>query len=221
MTSDDRVKILDFGLAKLTQLNDHEIAAGGDTEIGAVLGTMDYMSPEQVRGEPVDVPDRHLQSWHILHEMLTRRAPFARETAADTMAAILKDDTAASLPGDLPPALERIVGRCLEKTRDSRFQSARDLAFGLEVLSRTDLSAAVRAPRFGWIRARALPWAIVTILAVTLAGGVAVWSPWRSRRSTRPLRLSVELGGDAPLGLLSAQFGNAVRYLPMARRSRL
>ena len=110
------------------------------------------------------------------------------------MAAILKDDPAASLPRDLPPALERILGRCLEKTRDSRFQSARDLAFGLDVLSRTDLSAAVRAPRFGWIRARTLPWAIVTILAATLVGGLALWSPWRSIRSPRPLRLSVDLG---------------------------
>jgi eukaryotic-like serine/threonine-protein kinase len=135
----------------------------------------------------------------------------SRATAADTMAAILKDDAAASLPGDLAPALERIVGRCLEKTRDSRFQSARDLAFGLDVLSRTDLSAPARAPRFGWIRA---PWAIVTVLAVALVGGLTAWSPWRSIRSPRPLRLSVDLGADAPLGLLGAQFGNAIAISP-------
>ena len=214
VTSDDRVKILDFGLAKLTQLNDHEIPAGGDTEIGTVLGTIDYMSPEQVRGEPVDVRTDIFSLGIVLYEMLTRHAPFARATAADTMAAILKDDPAASLPRDLPPALERILGRCLEKTRDSRFQSARDLAFGLDVLSRTDLSAALRAPRFGWIRTRTLPWAIVTILAAALVGGLALWSPWRSIRSPRPLRLSVDLGADAPLGLLGARFGNVVAISP-------
>ena len=73
----------------------------------------------------------------ILHEMLTARAPFARATAADTIAAILKDDPPGRLPNDVPLALERIVGRCLEKARETRFQSARDLAFGLDVLTRT------------------------------------------------------------------------------------
>ena len=214
VTSDDRVKILDFGVAKLTQPNDHPIAAGGDTEIGTVLGTIDYMSPEQVRGEPVDVRSDIFSLGIILHEMLTGHAPFAGATKADTMAAILKDDPAASLPGDLPVALERIVGRCLEKARDSRFQSARDLAFGLDVLSRTDLTAAIRPPRFRWMRARALPWVVVTVLAAALVAGVAAWSPWRSTRAPRPLRLSVDLGGDTPLGLLSAQFGNAVAISP-------
>ena len=130
------------------------------------------------------------------------------------MAAILKDDPVAWLPGEVPPAVEQIVSRCLEKSRESRFQSARDLAFGLDVLSRSDLSVQVRAARFGWIRPRALPWIIVAVLSASLAGGLAVWSPWKSIRSPRPLRLSVDLGGDAPLGLVAAQFGNAVAISP-------
>ncbi len=146
--------------------------------------------------------------------MLTGRAPFARATAADTMAAILKDDPAATSPAGLPPALERIVFRCLEKGRDTRFQSARDLAFALDVLSRTDLSAPRRAQQWSWIRARALLWGLAAGLVVALGAVLANWAPWRSVRSPLPLRLTVDLGADAPLGPLSTQFGNAVTISP-------
>ena len=102
VTIDDRIKILDFGLAKLAQTTDTAIPAGADTEIGSVLGTTDYMSPEQVRGESVDIRTDIFSLGIILQEMLTCRAPFARTTAADTMAAILKDDPVAFLPAELP-----------------------------------------------------------------------------------------------------------------------
>ena len=99
------------------------------------------MSPEQVRGEAVDARSDIFSFGTVLYEMLTGRPPFTRETAAETMAAILKEDPPQPLSTDVSPALARIVSRCLEKTREMRFQSARDLAFGLEVLSDTAAAA--------------------------------------------------------------------------------
>ena len=140
ITSDGRVKILDFGIAKLTRPSDdaaRHTSGPTETEAGMVVGTAGYMSPEQVRGEAVDARSDIFSFGAILYEMLTGRPAFTRETAAETMAAILKEDPPEPLPTTVPPALERIVSRCLEKTRETRFQSARDLAFGLEVLSGT------------------------------------------------------------------------------------
>ena len=98
-----------------------------------VVGTAGYMSPEQVRGEAVDARSDIFSFGAVLYEMLTGRPAFTRGTAAETMAAILKEDPPEPLPPNVPPALERIVSRCLEKTREARFQSARDLAFALGV----------------------------------------------------------------------------------------
>ena len=156
VTSEGRVKILDFGIAKLTQPSDgpgRRIGLPTETEHGTVVGTAGYMSPEQVRGEAVDPRSDIFSFGAMLYEMLTGRAAFTRGTTAETMAAILKEDPPVPLPTTDPPALERIVARCLEKTREMRFQSARDLAFGLEVLSGTPAAAApaptavVAAPR--------------------------------------------------------------------------
>jgi Tol biopolymer transport system component len=150
ITNDGRLKILDFGIAKLTAPDDapRETGAPTDTAAGSVVGTAGYMSPEQVRGEAIDARSDIFSVGTVLYEMLTGRAPFSRDTAADSMAAILKEEPADTLPADVPPALARIVTRCLEKTREARFQSARDLAFGLEVLSGTHATAAagVAAP---------------------------------------------------------------------------
>ena len=107
-----------------------------ETADGVVMGTAGYMSPEQVRGEAVDARSDIFSLGAILFEMLSGRPAFTRENAADTMAAILKDDSPA-LATTAAPALERIVLRCLEKSRESRFQSARDLAFALECLPGT------------------------------------------------------------------------------------
>ncbi|TDI40285.1 MAG: serine/threonine protein kinase [Acidobacteria bacterium] len=144
ITHDGRLKIFDFGLA--TEAVETE-AGGSDssaptraavTDPGVVLGTVGYMSPEQVRGERVDHRSDIFAFGSILYEMLTARRAFQRDTGAETMAAILKDEPPemSGLDGAPLPALERIVHRCLEKKRGERFQSAYDLAFAIESISR-------------------------------------------------------------------------------------
>jgi serine/threonine protein kinase len=148
LTRDGRVKILDFGLAKLVA--SHRSSTGmvrkpasdeaaptalDATEPGLVLGTPAYMSPEQVRGEPADHRSDIFAFGCVLYEMLSGARAFRRDTPVQSMNAILSEeppDLDTMDPG-LPPALARIIRRCLEKHPDSRFQSAKDLAFALEL----------------------------------------------------------------------------------------
>ena len=138
VTRDGHVKILDFGLAKRVEA----VAPGketsaptvsGHTEPGTVMGTLGYMSPEQVRGVLVDHRSDIFSFGAILYELLSGKRAFSRPTAADTMSAILKEDPPelAESGRNISPALDRIVMHCLEKDRDNRFQSARDVAFNL------------------------------------------------------------------------------------------
>src|ERR1700719_2018891 len=156
LTTDGRVKILDFGLAKLKQPEDTGAAetqartktVDAETEPGMVLGTVGYMSPEQVRGKPADARSDIFSLGTILYEMLSGERPFQRDSSADTMAAILKEDPPelSNEGRKIPPGVERIVRHCLEKDPAERFQSARDLAFDLETLSGTSTAAAARGP---------------------------------------------------------------------------
>lgn len=143
VTNDGRVKILDFGLAKLTGATDGtqsqtEIPTRRvDTDPGMVMGTMGYMSPEQLKGRPADHRSDIFAFGAILYEMLSGKRAFRGESMAETMSAILRED-----PPDLSetnktvsPALERVVHHCLEKNPEERFHSARDLAFAIENLS--------------------------------------------------------------------------------------
>jgi serine/threonine-protein kinase len=208
VTHDDRLKILDFGLAKLTQATGRPLSAASQTEIGTVLGTVQYMSPEQLRGEAVDVRSDIFSLGCILHEMLTGRAPFARATQAETIAAILTADPEA-LPATVNPAIGRVIHRSIEKSRDARFQSARDLGFAFDELSRPDRGVALPMPQWSWPRARTIAW----LIAAALAGALVVTELESRRRpaaAPAPLRLSVDLGADAPLANGAMQFGNAV-----------
>ena len=133
-----RIKVLDFGLAKLTRLppNFEETGMTDETEPGMVMGTVGYMSPEQLRGQGVDGRTDIFAFGAILYEMLTGRRAFEKPTSAETMAAILNEEPPAisELAPNTPPALVRIVKRCLEKDPEQRFQSASDLAFALQAL---------------------------------------------------------------------------------------
>jgi Tol biopolymer transport system component len=138
VTKDGLVKILDFGIAKLGSHGDEragtEVETLAHTTPGTVLGTLGYMSPEQVRGLGVDHRSDLFSFGAVLYEMLVGRRAFAGTTPADTLSAILKEDpTEDSGSGPkLPPGLVRVVRRALEKSPEDRFQNARDLAFALE-----------------------------------------------------------------------------------------
>lgn len=161
VTNDGRVKILDFGLAKLVQREDISVSdtqsptrtSGGhaateaQTEAGVVLGTAGYMSPEQVRGKPADARSDIFALGAILYEMLSGQRAFEKDSSADTMAAILKEEPPESDAAGkkIPPGVERVVRHCLEKNPAERFQSARDFAFNLAALSDASSSSAARA----------------------------------------------------------------------------
>jgi hypothetical protein len=144
ITNDERVKILDFGLAKLTRpegdASEDAATVQVNTEPGQIMGTVGYMSPEQVRGKPADHRSDIFAFGSILYEMLSGQPAFRGESPADTMSAILKEEPAelSETARNVPPALERMVLHCLEKNPAHRFQSAGDLAFNLEAL--TDVS---------------------------------------------------------------------------------
>ncbi|MEO8055575.1 MAG: protein kinase [Acidobacteriota bacterium] len=142
VTKDGRVKILDFGLARQTErkLSEDETSAptaARHTDPGTVMGTVGYMSPEQVKGLPVDNRSDLFAFGAILHEMISGKGAFKRDTAPETLTAILREEP-VDLSGPnriVDPALERLIRHCLEKSPEERFQSARDLAYALSTLT--------------------------------------------------------------------------------------
>jgi serine/threonine protein kinase len=143
LTNQGQVKILDFGLAKLArpEISPAELTRSPtqtlETQTGFAMGTPGYMAPEQLQGKPADHRSDVFSLGVVLYQMVTGEHPFPGATTAEVQAAILKEEA----PGlsranpEVPPLLERLVGRCLEKRPEDRFQSARDLLFALEELS--------------------------------------------------------------------------------------
>jgi serine/threonine protein kinase/Tol biopolymer transport system component len=175
VTKDGRIKILDFGLAKLMQSQpDPDGNVPTLTDPGMVMGTAGYMSPEQVRGKAVDHRTDIFAFGAILYEMLMGTRAFHRSTSAETMTAILNDEptSISQLVQTIPPGLQRVVHRCLEKNPEQRFHSASDLAFALEALSESGSAAPISVPAEGKrSRSKVLMWSIgpVAVLALGAA----------------------------------------------------
>lgn len=225
LLSDGHVKILDFGLARqanpgdtTTVVTEAAPTAAGVTDPGIAVGTAGYMSPEQVRGSEVDHRTDIFAFGSVLYEMLSGRRAFQRETAAETMTAILKEDPPELSESSvhISPQLDRIVRRCLEKQPRMRFQSAADLGFALDAAKVPSGSGTVVAPpdvpsskrRFSWMAGPAflLGFFLASAIFITLHSAHAM--PDSSTFRFAPF--SFESGGQGS-GVWS-QDGKAVAY---------
>jgi dipeptidyl aminopeptidase/acylaminoacyl peptidase len=176
VTTDGTVKVLDFGLARTVGVQAGLSAVESPTvatEPGTVLGSVGYMAPEQVRGDDADHRSDLFALGCVLFEMLTGHRPFSRDTAAETMTAILREDPAEIASAAVPAGVARTVRRCLEKRPEERFQSARDLAFALETSLETS-SIGPGAVVAAGAPARYSRWLLLAVGVVI--GAVAVWA---------------------------------------------
>ncbi len=172
LTSDGGIKILDFGLARRETPEAPEqssVETITRTRAGTILGTVPYMSPEQARGDPLDVRSDIFSFGTMFYEMLAGKRPFERRTAAETIADILNFTPPPLDEDQIPLDLNQIVQHCLEKNPDKRFQSARDLGFALKTLSSGSQSLQVRKPVFR-IRMRTVIGVTATLLLLLIAG---------------------------------------------------
>ncbi len=218
LTTDNRVKILDFGLARVRArfTSSDETTAGpavGRTERGSMLGTMGYMSPEQVRGELAEAPSDIFALGCVLYEMATGLRAFSRGSTADSVAAILKEDVPelSSSGKQVPPELERVISHCLEKRPSERFQSARDLAFALRAAGGSgarlgpSATAGPGKPRSFWI-------GIAAALALLVSSGAALflWLGHSSSVDSLAVLPFVNAGGDPNAEYLSDGITEAI-----------
>jgi len=233
---DGRVKILDFGLAKLASKGGTEpdglTMTNSQTAAGAVLGTASYMAPEQVRGGSVDARTDMFAFGALLFEMVSGKRAFQRHTTAETMTAILNDDLPeiTEVQPSMAPAMDRIIRRCLEKDPEKRFQSAKDLAFGLEALSQISTASPSAASAVEETTKAAFSRKLLAVFAAIASAGAALGLGWwigRSTAETLPLEYqqvtfrtgSVGNARFAPDGSIvySASWEDGVRQLYLSR----
>jgi eukaryotic-like serine/threonine-protein kinase len=185
ITSDGFVKIVDFGIAKLTERNAEDLAATmtqtARTVPGVVLGTVGYMSPEQASGRPVDYRSDQFSLGLLMYELATGSRPFDRPTTAQSLAATIEAEPTPvqSLNPEIPPHLALIVERCLAKHPGDRYESTRDLARDLKMLLDTrPAGTAVVTPAH---RGRRALYATVAVLVLLAGAGTAayLWTRWR------------------------------------------
>ena len=185
-----QVKILDFGLAKVSKAAEAaaetvETVGTTGTTPGMVMGTVGYMSPEQVRGEHLDHRTDIFSFGAVLYEMVSAKRAFQEDSAVETMSAILKEDPPELSDSNMAisPGIDRIIRRCLEKTPERRFQSASDLAFAIETLSGpSSISATVQA----LTKPRRRRWTAVAVVLAVAALAIAFTAGLRSGRSPVP-----------------------------------
>ncbi len=214
VTKDGRIKILDFGLARLSEGVSAEGQRGVDTQTatqpGLVMGTVGYMSPEQVRGKPADARSDLFAVGAILYEMLTGQRAFQGATAADTLSAVLNHEPpeVSTFSGSAPGGLERVVRRCLDKDPEQRFQSARDVAFALEAVSSSSaVSAATAAQPAG----PGVRWLMGTAALALAVGAAFILGQKRAERpAPRWTRITFRRGNIG--GARFARDGQSVLY---------
>ena len=171
LTNDDRIKILDFGVAKLQPSVEDPRSPENLTTVtkhGAVLGTVAYMSPEQLRGKTVDHRSDIFSFGAILYEILSGKRAFHGETEVDTMTAVLREEPADSHleHAAIPSQYQDIVHHCLEKEPDNRFQSAKDLVFALQTISGSSPVRVASSSPLKRLKASSLPWVMAGVLAL-------------------------------------------------------
>ncbi len=221
LVNDGRVKILDFGLAQV-----HEpVDANADTATltpagtvpGSVMGTVGYMSPEQVRGEPADARSDIFALGCVLFEMLAGHQAFKRETTAEIMAAILREDPPSLVEFGIEtaPEVEKTIQRCLEKNPERRYQSARDLAFAVESLSGTSAPVAPVESEPS-TRSRSLPLIAAALAVLSALLVVLLWQkPTGADLST--YRFSPFATGAEPVGAAAWSYdGRSIAYVKRA-----
>ncbi|HEY6221022.1 MAG TPA: protein kinase, partial [Candidatus Eisenbacteria bacterium] len=200
VTKEGIVKILDFGLAKVTERGADAVevsespTASVGTEAGVVLGTVGYMSPEQARGDALDFRSDQFSFGSILYEMASGKRAFARPSAPETMAAIIRDepDPLASVAPSTPVLLSWIVGRCLAKDPEERYASTKDLARDLAQLRDGGSESALSAPTAAAPADRrgASPTVLLGLAGILAAAAVAFFATRRPREDPplyRPL----------------------------------
>jgi Tol biopolymer transport system component len=189
---DGRVKVLDFGLAKLVEADDEHRDSNGTTQTGAgtILGTAAYMSPEQTEGKSLDPRSDLFSLGAILHEMCTGWPVFAGDSAASTLANVLTKDPPAltTVRPDVPPELARVIARCLRKDPARRVQSAADLKVILDELKEDLDTGRLAQPTHAVGGARRVPWLAVVIATVVAAAVVATAFVWRGRSTEAAVR---------------------------------
>ena len=182
VSREEHVKILDFGLAKLTQPEEgggtNVPTASAATEPGVVLGTLAYMSPEQVKGQALDARSDIFSFGAILYEMLSGKRAFQRGSAAETMSAILNEEPPelSESGSNIPAAFDEIVRHCLEKEPESRFQSARDIAFNLLSPSSGAVLTGGSASGVSSAGGRRVLIALGVVVALAVAGVSVLWT---------------------------------------------
>ena len=226
LTRAGQVKIVDFGLATLVAPQAavaSDRPAGVHTEPGMIMGTVNYMSPEQVRGQKTDHRSDIFSFGLVVYEMLAGRRAFTGESSPEIMTAILKQDP-PELPQSVPALMRQIVARCLEKDPANRFQSAKDLGFALAQRV-AETSSGFRqivnqdSPHWYWTRRKPLAWvaiAVVTALLLVVAATI-----WRGRGAPlQPtMQFNVDLGPDAVrnggqgMDLALSENGSRIAYL--------